>query len=425
MVTYSKSLCSKQACDWWLRSLWVYLPFGLFRYYLLVLENDEKCSSQFSFSFRLFVLCWKPKALHFSINRSKIKPVCFPFLPFHCESMFFPVLFWHRRSVTFRIKPPVRPPLVVSYLSDHKPAVSLLIKADWSFQWQPVGDAVAVFVSGPPPHLPPSLPVSQYIDRQTQMPGAARQNINVDFTGGEVDLTSQAPVFGIELPCSPEKPHCCTGARGHSPSESALTGFLFLRDVITQAEKWESRGWEVEVWSDADWNPDVMSCHTSHFSAEWKLQTLMFRNVSVICSFLFLQLDILCNEEILGKDHTLKFVVVTRWRFKVTLQKDGLFNVSCWLVLKGMQCPVKVKANKLKLTGSMYLCLPEIAPPAPLQTQDGSAVAKTDTTVVSFLFLKFFNFRSGDCRLCRNFFFFFFFYLCKDDQPTPSKHARQ
>ncbi|XP_019410397.1 PREDICTED: polycomb group RING finger protein 3 isoform X5 [Crocodylus porosus] len=30
------------------------------------------------------------------------------------------------------------------------------------------------------------------------------------------------------------------------------------------------------------------------------------------------QLDILCNEEILGKDHTLKFVVVTRWRFKKT-----------------------------------------------------------------------------------------------------------
>ncbi|NWX93495.1 PCGF3 protein, partial [Nothoprocta pentlandii] len=30
----------------------------------------------------------------------------------------------------------------------------------------------------------------------------------------------------------------------------------------------------------------------------------------------FNELDILCNEEILGKDHTLKFVVVTRWRFK-------------------------------------------------------------------------------------------------------------
>ncbi|XP_029458528.1 polycomb group RING finger protein 3 isoform X2 [Rhinatrema bivittatum] len=31
----------------------------------------------------------------------------------------------------------------------------------------------------------------------------------------------------------------------------------------------------------------------------------------------FNELDILCNEEILGKDHTLKFVVVTRWRFKL------------------------------------------------------------------------------------------------------------
>ncbi|XP_071506781.1 polycomb group RING finger protein 3-like, partial [Diadema antillarum] len=28
----------------------------------------------------------------------------------------------------------------------------------------------------------------------------------------------------------------------------------------------------------------------------------------------FNELDILCNEEILGKDHTLKFVCVTRWR---------------------------------------------------------------------------------------------------------------
>ncbi|CAG0887604.1 unnamed protein product [Darwinula stevensoni] len=27
-------------------------------------------------------------------------------------------------------------------------------------------------------------------------------------------------------------------------------------------------------------------------------------------------IDILCNEELLGKDHTLKFVLVTRWRFK-------------------------------------------------------------------------------------------------------------
>lgn len=28
------------------------------------------------------------------------------------------------------------------------------------------------------------------------------------------------------------------------------------------------------------------------------------------------QIDILCNNELLGKDHTLKFVYVTRWRFR-------------------------------------------------------------------------------------------------------------
>lgn len=43
---------------------------------------------------------------------------------------------------------------------------------------------------------------------------------------------------------------------------------------------------------------------------------------SLIFSFVFSQLDILCNEEILGKDHTLKFVVVTRWRFKVSRAKQ-------------------------------------------------------------------------------------------------------
>lgn len=35
-----------------------------------------------------------------------------------------------------------------------------------------------------------------------------------------------------------------------------------------------------------------------------------------LCLFLSFQLDILCNDEILGKDHTLKFVYVTRWRFR-------------------------------------------------------------------------------------------------------------
>lgn len=31
---------------------------------------------------------------------------------------------------------------------------------------------------------------------------------------------------------------------------------------------------------------------------------------------LSVQVDILCNDELLGKDHTLKFVYITRWRFK-------------------------------------------------------------------------------------------------------------
>ncbi|KAK2488797.1 hypothetical protein MC885_008673 [Smutsia gigantea] len=38
----------------------------------------------------------------------------------------------------------------------------------------------------------------------------------------------------------------------------------------------------------------------------------------------FNELDILCNEEILGKDHTLKFVVVTRWRFKLMRLSEAL-----------------------------------------------------------------------------------------------------
>lgn len=47
------------------------------------------------------------------------------------------------------------------------------------------------------------------------------------------------------------------------------------------------------------------------------------------------QLDILCNEEILGKDHTLKFVVVTRWRFKVRLggYSNAGFETDSWPLL--------------------------------------------------------------------------------------------
>lgn len=57
---------------------------------------------------------------------------------------------------------------------------------------------------------------------------------------------------------------------------------------------------------------------------------------------------------------------------------------------------------------------PEIPPPASLQTQDGSAVARMETP--PFFPLSFLFGPSGR-GLCRN-----LFYLCKDDQPAPSKH---
>lgn len=49
------------------------------------------------------------------------------------------------------------------------------------------------------------------------------------------------------------------------------------------------------------------------------------------------QLDILCNEEILGKDHTLKFVVVTRWRFKVRRSTQNLLRAACVCLVVGKQ----------------------------------------------------------------------------------------
>ncbi|ALC44492.1 l-3-73Ah [Drosophila busckii] len=43
--------------------------------------------------------------------------------------------------------------------------------------------------------------------------------------------------------------------------------------------------------------------------------TEIYASYNCLCLF-YLQIDILCNEELLGKDHTLKFVYVTRWRFR-------------------------------------------------------------------------------------------------------------
>lgn len=58
----------------------------------------------------------------------------------------------------------------------------------------------------------------------------------------------------------------------------------------------------------------------------------------------------------------------------------------------------------------------EIPPPAPLQTQDGSAVAKMDITVVFLFFFLLFFLAQWPRTVPKP------FYLCKDDQPTPSKH---
>ena len=34
--------------------------------------------------------------------------------------------------------------------------------------------------------------------------------------------------------------------------------------------------------------------------------------------FVQFQIEVMCNGEIMGKDHTLEFVYMTRWRIKVT-----------------------------------------------------------------------------------------------------------
>ncbi|CAJ0919460.1 unnamed protein product [Ranitomeya imitator] len=61
----------------------------------------------------------------------------------------------------------------------------------------------------------------------------------------------------------------------------------------------------------------------------------------------FNELDILCNEEILGKDHTLKFVVVTRWRFKYIWSVKNTRKLAdmCLLVFHGSSLIGRFKAS--------------------------------------------------------------------------------
>ena len=40
----------------------------------------------------------------------------------------------------------------------------------------------------------------------------------------------------------------------------------------------------------------------------------------------FFQVEVMCNGEIMGKDHTLEFVYMTRWRVKAS-QPDSRFNL--------------------------------------------------------------------------------------------------
>ena len=51
-------------------------------------------------------------------------------------------------------------------------------------------------------------------------------------------------------------------------------------------------------------------CWFSHKVAYLLINTNMCFNI--------LQVDILCNDELLGKDHMLKFIVATRWRVDVS-----------------------------------------------------------------------------------------------------------
>lgn len=83
-----------------------------------------------------------------------------------------------------------------------------------------------------------------------------------------------------------------------------------------------SAGSFISIYHTAQTQPETPTAEASDQPSLWKNKLFKHsevRNGSLICTFcVFSQLDILCNEEILGKDHTLKFVVVTRWRFKVS-----------------------------------------------------------------------------------------------------------
>lgn len=80
-------------------------------------------------------------------------------------------------------------------------------------------------------------------------------------------------------------------------------------------------------------------CNTQHAI----VLTCLFDFVKLIkhaCPY-FLQLDVLCNGEIMGKDHTLEFIYRTRWR----LQGDSVSLYVCgsnFTNIVWTECPPRI-----------------------------------------------------------------------------------
>lgn len=77
---------------------------------------------------------------------------------------------------------------------------------------------------------------------------------------------------------------------------------------------------------------------------------------------IYFQIEILCNDEILGKHHTLKFVAVTRWRVKVRSFTTTLAEFTCSLELIEVALPgivqlsLFISANQVHCDINMRMC---------------------------------------------------------------------
>lgn len=57
-----------------------------------------------------------------------------------------------------------------------------------------------------------------------------------------------------------------------------------------------------------------MFCPSSSLSGFSFILFFSFGGVLISSLLIFAQLDVLCNGEIMGRDHTLEFIYMTRWR---------------------------------------------------------------------------------------------------------------